>query len=345
MITNLTEYQLEVANWLAQQYENGMLSETFSVQWVSNERKKIARINNFKGKQIEITFAALEILEQEQLLWTVSKEIYDPPKQPSARGASKVTYPVYVFPVKKRETGRTYTLRNDILRARDLYLKRQLTKDGEKILEFMIARPAGMQFATRPELMSALGLSDERYEQVCQFLEDFELIEHRASVGMLWGDIRPTKRGRQVIHEKSLENLLLTLSPVVNYNMGDQISVTNTGENVAIAAGRQSNASQGLTGVEIAELFQVVFERIEELKLPGDQREEVKEAVELIEDEVKKGSEANEKALRNYFRTLAKMAPDILDVIIATATNPALGAATIVRKVAEKMKTDAQNSQ
>jgi len=32
MITNLTEYQLEVANWLAQQHENGLLPETFSVR-------------------------------------------------------------------------------------------------------------------------------------------------------------------------------------------------------------------------------------------------------------------------------------------------------------------------
>ncbi len=344
MITNLTEYQLEVANWLAQQYENGMLSETFSVQWVSNERKKIAKINNFKGKQIEITFAALEILEQEQLLWTVSKEIYDPPKQPSARGASKVTYPVYVFPVKKRETGRTYTLRNDILRARDLYLKRQLIKDGGKILEFMIARPTGMQFATRPELMSALQMSDERYDKVCQFLEDFGLIEHRSNVGMLWGDIRPTKRGRQVVHEKSLENLLLTQSPVVNYNLGDQISVTNTGKNVSIAAGRKASASQGLTAAEIDDLFQTVFQMLEQkTDLPNAKKEEIKETVELIKGETQKGIEANETALRHYFRTLARMAPDILDVIVATATNPILGAGTIIRKVAEKAKAEAHD--
>ncbi len=344
MITNLTEYQLEVANWLAQQYEIGVLHETFSVQWISKEREKIAKINDFKGKQIEITFAALEILEQEQLLWTVNKEIYDPPKQSSARGASKVTYPVYAFPVKKREIGRTYTLRNDIFRARDLYLKRLLIKDADKILEFMIARPAGMQFATRPELMSALQMGDERYEKVCQFLEDFELIDHRSSVGMLWGDIRPTKRGRQVVHEKSLENLVLAQPPVVNYNVGDQISVTNTGENVSIAAGRKASASQGLTATEIDGLFQTVFQKLEQrTDLPNAKKEEIKETVELIKGETQKGTEANETALRHYFRTLARMAPDILDVIVATATNPILGAGTIIRKIAEKAKAEAQD--
>ena len=80
MITNLTEYQLEVANWLAQQHEKGLLPETFSVGWDFDEQKKLAKIRGYKGKQIEITFAALEILEQEDLLRTIDKEIYDPPK-------------------------------------------------------------------------------------------------------------------------------------------------------------------------------------------------------------------------------------------------------------------------
>ena len=341
MITNLTEYQLEVANWLAQQHEDGLLPETFSVRWDSNKQKKLAKITEYKGKHIEITFAALEILEQEELLQTVNKEIYDPPKSTSARGA---TYPVYVFPPRKHETGRTYTLRNDIFRARDLYLKRQLVKDAEKILELMIAREAGGQFATRPELMSALQMNDERYEQVCQFLEDFELIQYRATVGILWGDIQPTKRGRQVMHEKSLENLLLAQSPVVNYNLGDQISVTNTGKNVSIAAGRKASASQGLTAAEIDDLFQTVFQKLEQkTDLPDTKKQEIEETVELIKGETRKGTEANEKALRHYIRTLARMAPDILDVIVATATNPILGAGTIIRKVAEIAKAEAQD--
>lgn len=337
MITNLTEYQLEVANWLAQQYEDGLLPETFSVRWDSDEQVKLAKIKNHKGKQIQISFAALEILEHEELLQTVHKEIYDPPKPSRARGA---TTPVYVFPVKKYETGRTYTLRNNIFRARDLYLKRRLVKDAEKILEFLIAHPS----AARPETMTALQMSDESYEVVCQFLEDFELIESRADVGMFWGDIQPTKRGRRVMHEKSLESLLLTQSPVVNYNLGDQISVTNTGKNVSIAAGRKANASQGLTATEIDDLFQTVFQKLEQkTDLSDIKKQEIEETVELIKGETQKGTEANEKALGHYFRTLARMAPDILDVIVATATNPILGAGTIIRKIAEKAKAEAQD--
>lgn len=298
MITNLTDYQLAVANWLAQQHENGLLPETFSVGWDTSGSEKLAKIKNYKGKQFEITFGSLEILEQEQLLRTLNREIYDPPKPSRTRGVST---PVFVFPVKKHETGRTYTLRNDIFRARDLYLKRQLVKDAEKILGFMIARPAGQQLATRPEIISALQMNDDRYEQVCQFLEDFELIQHRGSIGMLWGHSGPSKRGRQVMHERSLESLLLTQSPIVNYHLGDQISVTNTGKNVSIAAGRKASASQGLTAAEIDDLFQNVFQKLEQrADLPSSKKEEIKETIELIKDETQKGPEANEKALSHY---------------------------------------------
>ncbi len=187
-------------------------------------------------------------------------------------------------------------------------------------------------------------MNDERYEQVCQFLEDYELIKDRADVEVFWGDIQPTKRGRQVMHEKSLESLMLAQSPVANYNVGDQINVTNTGQNVSIAAGRKANASQGLTATEIDELFQTVFHKLEQkTDLPNTEKQEIEETIELIRDETQKGTEANEKALGHYIRTLARMAPDVLDVVIATATNPLLGAGTMIRKVAEKAKAEARD--
>lgn len=341
MITNLTEYQLEIANWLAQEFKEGKLTETFSVHWKTVKGTKIAEIKDFKGKQVEITFAALQILETEELIQTIDKVIFDPPKPVMPKKTNALATP-YSYPAQKWESSRTYTLRNDIFRASDYYIKRQLKKDAEKILDFMINRPAGAQFATRPELMSTLEMSDEKYEQVCQFLDDFDLIQNRSSIGMLWGDIKPTQRGRQVMHEKSMESLLLTQSPVVNYHVGDQINVTNTGENAAIAAGSNASAILGLTGLEAEKLFQGVFQKLEQLNLPDVQKQEVKETIELIEGEVQKEN-IDEKALKHYIRTLARMAPDILDVVIASALNPAVGAITVLKKIAEKAKADFQN--
>lgn len=340
MITNLTEYQLKVADWLAQQHKDGNLPEIFSVHWKTVSHTKIAEIKEFNGKQIEITFAALQILETEELILTIDKVIFDPPKSVMPKKINALAIP-NSYPAKKWESGRKYTLRNEIFQAQDLYLKRERKNDAEKILDFMINRSAGMQFATRPEILSALEISEEKYEKTCQFLEDFGLIAYRSNVGMLWGDIKPTQRGRQVMHEKSMESLLLTQSPIVNYHLGDQINVTNTGANAAIAAGNNANAIRGLTGAEASDLFQSIFQKLEQLNLPDPQRQEVKETIELIEGEVQK-EDINEKALKHYIRTLARMAPDILDVVITSATNPMLGAVTILRKIAEKAKADAQ---
>ena len=342
MINNLTDYQLEVANWLAQQNEKGLLPETFYVIWESDKRERTTEISDFKGKQPKITFASLEILEKEELIQTIHKQISKPIKFPGMSKKNQAYTPLYQ--PKKEEVGRTYCLRNDIFKAKDLYLKRQLLKNAERILAFMINRPEGSQHGMRSEIKAALEMDDETYEKTCQFLQDYDLIYYKGSTGELWGYIGPDKRGRQVMHERSLENLILSQSPIVNFHQGDQINVTNTGENVAIAAGRQSNVTQSLTSADVAGLFQVVFQRLEQLNHPDTQKVEIRETIELIEGEVGKEADADEKALRHYFRTLAKMAPDILDVVIATATNPILGAATIVRKVAEKAKADAQGS-
>lgn len=67
-----------------------------------------------------------------------------------------------------------------------------------------------------------------------------------------------------------------------------------------------------------------------------------------IEKEVKEiGAELGKKKadkgfLAERFKSLAKMAPDILDVIIAGLSNPAAGIGMVVKKIAEKAKTEAE---
>lgn len=334
MIANLTKSQLEVATWLAKQVEEGLLPETFSVQWSSDDGNKTASIKNYKKKQLKIAFAVLEILEQEGLIQTLNREMYEPMKIGNQKP---------VFKVRKWETGRTYTIRNDIFKAKELFFKRALIANAENIISFMISRPPGKQFATRQEIMSDLQINDEIYEKTCQFLEDFDLIEYRASSGILWGYIQPTQRGRQIMHEKSMESLLISQQTIINYHSGDQINVNNTGENVAIAAGNNSRAKNGLSPLEIEELIQLMYEKLEDLKITDNQKQEVKETIELIEGEIQNDIK-DEKALKYYFRTLARMAPDILDVVIASASDPILGGITVVRKIAEKAKSESQNN-
>ena len=50
-----------------------------------------------------------------------------------------------------------------------------------------------------------------------------------------------------------------------------------------------------------------------------------------------------ESSLSRHFRNIARMAPDILDVVVATLGNPLAGLGVAVKKIAEKAKEDTVN--
>lgn len=93
----------------------------------------------------------------------------------------------------------------------------------------------------------------------------------------------------------------------------------------------------------VADAFARIYAAIEAKSFPFEgTAQEVREAVEVIEAENEKGEEANEKVIRLSFRTLAHMAPAIWDVAVATFTDPLLGVGAVVKKIATKVKAEAQ---
>jgi hypothetical protein len=122
---------------------------------------------------------------------------------------------------------------------------------------------------------------------------------------------------------------------------GDQITIGDVGSGAAVAAGRGARAevSHGPSGAEIARLFDPIYRRIEtHPNLTPLDRADLKEEVEEVHAEVEKGDQADESFLARRLRNLRRVAPDILDVVLATLTHPGAGFATAVRKVAERMK-------
>ncbi len=63
--------------------------------------------------------------------------------------------------------------------------------------------------------------------------------------------------------------------------------------------------------------------------------------MEEIKTEVEKGAQASESFLTSRLRNIQRMAPDILDVVLATLANPTSGLATAVRKIAGRMQAEA----
>ena len=216
-----------------------------------------------------------------------------------------------------------------------------LSNDAELLARYLASKQdPGKTFSIDTEIKTDLAWDDNRYWQAAQILVDEELADekpHADNAPLKGLSLNP--EGRKAVRRNFRRQM-----PPISVHTGDKISVESSGPNTAIAAGRGANVTQGLSGSEVALLFQNAFRQLEQqADLPNNKKREIQEVIELVQGEAEKGEAANEKALGLYFRTLASMAPDILDVVIAAATNPMLAAATIAKKVADKAKADTQN--
>lgn len=131
----------------------------------------------------------------------------------------------------------------------------------------------------------------------------------------------------------------------VNIKVGN---ISDVGGEVNIAGGyiTTNKTSIGLSVAEIAQLFNQLYSAIE--ARPGTSptgKEDLKSEVKEIQSTVSQAAQKNEKLdegfLARHFRNIARMAPDILDVVVATLANPLAGLGVSVKKIAEKAKEDA----
>ncbi len=125
---------------------------------------------------------------------------------------------------------------------------------------------------------------------------------------------------------------------------GDKITVGDISGSTGVAIGRGSSVtvSQGADAAALAQMFSEMLARLD--RLPGVNPQDVADAKDVVEEvraEVEKGEEADESALARHLRNLARMGPDILDVVTATLVNPAAGIAMVVKKIAQKAREDA----
>jgi hypothetical protein len=91
--------------------------------------------------------------------------------------------------------------------------------------------------------------------------------------------------------------------------------------------------------------FKDIYQRVDERRdIPPADRADLKSELQAFEDDDKKGPEANEGFLAQRLRNIKRIAPDILDVALATIANPAAGFGMIAKKVAEKMKSESAST-
>ena len=128
------------------------------------------------------------------------------------------------------------------------------------------------------------------------------------------------------------------------------VSVGNLSDisgNVNIAGGNISTHQtiNGLNAAEIKQLFDQVYQSIETRPATSpankeDLKAEVSEIQSTVMEAAKKNEPVDESFLARRFRNIARMAPDVLDVVVATLGNPLAGLGVAVKKIAEKAKRE-----
>jgi len=127
-------------------------------------------------------------------------------------------------------------------------------------------------------------------------------------------------------------------------------NISDISGNVNVAGGdiTTHHTTTGLSAGEIKQLFDGLYANIDARfnTSPAD-KEDIKAEVKEIQSTVTEAAQKNEKMdegfLARRFRSIARMAPDVLDVVVATLGNPLAGLGVAVKKIAEKAKEETRN--
>jgi hypothetical protein len=139
-------------------------------------------------------------------------------------------------------------------------------------------------------------------------------------------------------------------SPGSQQNTVSVGNISDVKGNINIAGGDiNTHQTTGLSAAEIKQLFDQPYTAIQRREnTPPPVKEilttEVREIQSAVTQAAEKNQKVNEDSLTQHFRILAVMAPDILQVVVATLMNPALGIGVLVKKISEKAKEGTGNA-
>ena len=125
---------------------------------------------------------------------------------------------------------------------------------------------------------------------------------------------------------------------------GDIITVGEVGAGAAVAAGRSASASVGQSSDLAESLAQWRSQMVTEIEalpdLSDDEKQDLQDQVDKIQEEAAKAEEADPGRLERLINTLSVMAPDIFEVAAATLVNPLAGIGLVIKKVGDKAKLE-----
>jgi hypothetical protein len=120
------------------------------------------------------------------------------------------------------------------------------------------------------------------------------------------------------------------------------IKAENAIGNITASGGASVNVKQQVTKQvtpEMDRLFKRVHKQIEAHPPRAANPARVQEQVKKIEKEAAKGEKADPAKLEGWLIKLSKMAPDILDVMLASLGGPVAGFTAVFKKIVDHAKT------
>jgi hypothetical protein len=135
-------------------------------------------------------------------------------------------------------------------------------------------------------------------------------------------------------------------------NKQNQPSFNITGKNVvgSITAGGHAKVDVNQNSVQNAEdtnferLFKLLEEKINARpEDPNVGKQEIQQQINQIKAEATQGEQANLNKLERWIRNLAEIAPDVLDVIVASVGGPVSGLTAVIQKIAARVKAESES--
>jgi hypothetical protein len=120
--------------------------------------------------------------------------------------------------------------------------------------------------------------------------------------------------------------------------------ISDISGNVNVAAGNINAHHMTVGAQETRTVFLDIYRDIDGLDTSSASKEDMKAEVKEIETAVTEAARKNEKVDEGFiarrFRNLARMAPDMLDVIAAMLASPLAGLGVAAKKIAEKAREE-----
>jgi uncharacterized protein associated with vWA-MoxR-VMAP ternary system len=127
---------------------------------------------------------------------------------------------------------------------------------------------------------------------------------------------------------------------IPTHKRGDEYIISGNVSGGIITQGRNAKVvvrqNSGADINEIESLFKQLYQHIETRPQdPNVDKEEIAQTLQKLEEETAKGEQANQTKMDRWMANLNKMAPDIVDVILASLGGPVTGITAVLKKVAE----------